>query len=582
MGKAKKWWLAGILVVAALSAGIWFLWSERLPTVSEKLEKQSTPAGLLAHTREFDREIIKVAEGVYCAVGYGLANSILIVGKDSLIIVDVLESNEAAKALKADFDKISTKPVRALIYTHNHTDHTSGGEGFVQEDQAFDVYAHATTATLIDQQVNLLRPVTTRRGMRMFGNALADRPDLHINCGIGHRLELGRESTMTTYRPTVTFEKRMKVQISGVDIELIHAPGETSDQIFVWLPAQRALICADNLYRAFPNLYTIRGTPYRDVAEWVRSLDIIREIAPDVLIPCHSRPVSGKAEILAITTTYRDAIQFVHDQTIRNVNKGLGPEEAAQVVKLPPHLAQHPYLQEYYGKAEWSVKNIFNGYLGFFDGNPTHLHPLPPMEKARKIAELAGGEKRLQAQCVQALKGKEYQWALELSDYLLRLEPRNQEVRKIRLSCLLALGERESNPNARHYYFTTALEMDPAFQPLELGLNASSLRQFPLAAFFASLACNLVPEKSLETDERVLFRFEDTGEVFTLHVRKGVCEVRPRALPDPKLVVRLGSDTWKACLAGLKSLPTSVLNGEIQMEKGNRIAFLSFMGMFAE
>jgi alkyl sulfatase BDS1-like metallo-beta-lactamase superfamily hydrolase len=582
MEKVRKWWWAGTLVVAALFTGAWFLWTERLPAAADKPGKQPTPAGLLAHTREFDREIIKVAEGVYCAVGYGLANSILIEGKDSLVVVDVLESNEAARKLKADFDKISNKPIAALIYTHNHTDHTSGGEGFVQEQQVFEVYAHATTATLIDQQVNLLRPITTRRAMRMFGNALADRPDLHVNCGIGHRLELDGESTMTTYRPTITFDKRMQVKISGVDIELIHAPGETSDQIFVWLPAQRALICADNLYRAFPNLYTIRGTPYRDVAEWMRSLDIIREIAPDVLIPCHSRPVAGKAEILSITTAYRDAIQFVHDQTIRNLNKGLGPEEAAEVVRLPPHLAQHPYLQEYYGKAEWSVKNIFNGYLGFFDGNPTHLHPLPPIEKAGKIAALAGGEKRLQERCLQALKAKEYQWALELSDYLLRLDPRNREAREIRRSCLLALGARESNPNARHYYYTTALEMDPAFQLFEPGLNPSSLRQFPLSAFFASLACNLVPEKSLESDVRVLFKFEDTGEVFTLHVRRGICEVQHRALPDPQLVVRLDADTWKACLARLKSLPASVLKGDIAIEQGSRMAFLSFMGMFAE
>ncbi|MEY4134716.1 MAG: hypothetical protein RL386_1066, partial [Bacteroidota bacterium] len=122
MEKVRKWWWAGTLVVAALFTGAWFLWTERLPAAADKPGKQPTPAGLLAHTREFDREIIKVAEGVYCAVGYGLANSILIEGKDSLVVVDVLESNEAARKLKADFDKISNKPIAALIYTHNHTD----------------------------------------------------------------------------------------------------------------------------------------------------------------------------------------------------------------------------------------------------------------------------------------------------------------------------------------------------------------------------------------------------------------------------------------------------------------------------
>ena len=50
----------------------------------------------------------------------------------------------------------------------------------------------------------------------------------------------------------------------------------------------------------------------------------------------------------------RDAIQFVHDQTVRLMNKGLAPREIAARVKLPPHLATHPYLIEYYGTVEWS------------------------------------------------------------------------------------------------------------------------------------------------------------------------------------------------------------------------------------
>lgn len=572
--------LAAVLLL--FGGAYWFFRPNIRPIAPEMERKRISPEGLLAHSQEFRKEIIRVTEGVYCAIGYGLANVIMIEGKDSLIIVDVLESNEAAKELKADLDKISKKPIKALIYTHNHTDHTSGGEGFVQEDEDFEVYAHATTASLIDQQVNLLRPVTTRRAMRMFGNSLIKRPDWHVNCGIGPRLQIDENATLTTYRPTITFDKQLKVKISGVDLELIHAPGETTDQIFVWLPAKRVLICADNLYRAFPNLYTIRGTPYRDVLEWMRSVDLIREIEPDMLIPCHSRPVVGKKEIYEISTAYRDAIQFVHDQTIRNINKGLGPEEAAEVVKLPPHLASHPFLQEYYGKTEWSVKNIFNGYLGFFDGNPTNLHPLPPLEKATKMADLAGGKDRLQEQCARALENGEFQWALELSDYLLRLDIDNTRVAGIRKSCLMALGEQENNPNARHYYFTSAMEMDKGFQPIEAGLNMASIREFPLSAFFASLSVSLVPAKSADKQQRVVFKFTDNGEVFTLDVRRGVCEVLARDLPDADVKVQLSSETWKACLARLKSLPAAVLKGEIRVEKGSRLDFLGFMAMFSE
>ena len=105
-------------------------------------------------------------------------------------------------------------------------------------------------------------------------------------------------------------------------LELVHAPGETNDQLFVWLPEKRVLLPGDNFYRAFPNLDTIRGTLYRDVLQWVESLDRMRERRPEHLVPSHTRPLSGADAIHAALTDYRDAIQFVHDQTIRGINRG--------------------------------------------------------------------------------------------------------------------------------------------------------------------------------------------------------------------------------------------------------------------
>ncbi len=217
---------------------------------------QKVPENLHKHSEEFKKEIIKVTDGVYCAIGYGIANTIFIEGKDSLIVIDVQDSNESAQAVKADFDKISKKPIKALIYTHNHSDHVAGCGGFVNENDVFDVYAHATTASLINQQMNLLRPIILKRSMRMFGSVLTT-DEQHVNCGIGGKLNVDPHSTFTTYYRTKTFEENLKVTISGVDLELIHAPGETSDQIYVWLPKHKLLICGDNLYKAFPNLYTI-------------------------------------------------------------------------------------------------------------------------------------------------------------------------------------------------------------------------------------------------------------------------------------------------------------------------------------
>jgi len=302
---------------------------------------------LAAHTAEFERRVYRVTEGVHVAVGFGLANSILVEGDDCAFVVDVLASREKGEEVRAQFEAITRKPIEALVYTHNHADHVFGGRGFVPEGPV-DVYAHETTSFYIDRLVSVLRPIISTRSERMFGNQLpASGPDRFVNAGIGPALELAHgEGTVTLIRPNRTFAHRLDTEICGVAVELVHAPGETPDQIFVWLPERSVLMPGDNVYKAFPNLYTIRGTPYRDVLDWVRSLDAMRALGAEHLVPSHTRPVSGREAVAEILTAYRDAIQYVHDQTVRGMNRGLGPDELVEEIELPPHLKSHPYLAE--------------------------------------------------------------------------------------------------------------------------------------------------------------------------------------------------------------------------------------------
>ena len=165
----------------------------------------------------------------------------------------------------------------------------------------------------------------------MFGTFLDDAA--LVNAGIGPCLGIHENSTMGLVRPTHTFEETLEQEISGVRFELVFAPGETNDQIFVWLPDKKVLLPGDNIYQSFPNLYTIRGTPYRDVNKWVESLDKMRALRPEHLVPSHTMPISGADKIYEILTDYRDAIQYVHDQTIRGMNRGLTPDELVETIR---------------------------------------------------------------------------------------------------------------------------------------------------------------------------------------------------------------------------------------------------------
>ena len=337
---------------------------------------------LVKHTEEFRKEVIKVTEGVWVAVGFGLANSIMLEGDEGLVIVDTMETLEEARAVKQAFREISSKPIKAIIYTHNHADHVFGSSAFAEGASAVDVYAHEATSYYLDRVVNVIRPIVSVRGARMFGSHLEGAA--LENAGIGPHLGMGPDSTLDALRPTKTFRDTLKTTIAGIDIELVHAPGETNDQLFVWLPEKRVLLPGDNIYKTFPNLYTIRGTSNRDVLAWAKSLDKMRKLKPAYLVPSHTRPLQGEEFISQTLMDYRDAIQFVHDQTVYWMNRGLTPNEIVEKVKLPRHLKDSPFLQEFYGQVDWSVRSVFNGYLGWFDGNPSTLNPLPPQQKAEK------------------------------------------------------------------------------------------------------------------------------------------------------------------------------------------------------
>lgn len=536
------------------------------------------PADLEAHSALFEREVLEPVPGIYVAVGFGLANSIMIEGRDGVVIVDVMEGRSTAEAVLAAFREITDKPVAAIVLTHNHADHVMGGAVFA-EGRDIPVYAHATTSALIDRVVNVLADTIAMRAQRMFGVHLT--PAERVNAGIGPELSYAPEE-VALLRPTHVFEDRLEVEVAGVKMVLVHAPGETDDQIFVWLPDRKTLLPGDNIYEAFPNLYTIRGTSFRDPMKWVHSIDLMRDLRPEALAPSHTRPVVGEAEIAELLTAYRDAIQYVHDQSVRGINKGMTPDELTQFVELPPHLAAHPWLQEFYGSVDWSARAVFAGYLGWFDGDPATLEPMAPDARARAFEAALEDGRPIGAQARAAFEAGDLAWATELATAWTRAEPASTEAREVLADVLTARGAAHANPNARHWYLTAAKELrgeievaptDPSSVP------DAFLDSLPIEAFMAGMATRLKAEDVLNEDFVAVFDFPDLARVFTIHVRRGVAEVREREADDPNLRIVASSTDWKRLAAGKIAPAAALASGKVKFEGGLPGA-VKFLGWF--
>lgn len=403
---------------------------------------------LRAHSEEFRREVIEITDGVWVAVGFSNANAVLIEGDGGSIVVDTTSHVADAKQVKAEFAKLSTAPVRAIIYTHAHPDHTGGGSVFAGNDRP-EIIAHRL---FVDRVPDVGR--AGRDGGDQFGSTLPDA--LFINAGTG--MEFGRRPAPTGYLPpTRTFsEERLELTIAGVRLQLLHTPGETRENVAVWLPDKRVLLPGDDFYKAFPTLYAIRGARLRPIEAWIVSLGLMIDLGAEYLVPGHTRPVLGIANVRAALTTYRDGIKSVLDQTLEGMGRGERPDELVQHVKLPSALADSPYLQEFYGTIAWSVRAIYSEYAGWFDGNPTRLFALPEQDRATRVIELAGGREQVLSRARRALAGQDFQWTAELSDYVLAVDGGHVEARRLKANALTELGERQISAIARNYYLSAA------------------------------------------------------------------------------------------------------------------------------
>ena len=407
---------------------------------------------------------VNLTDGVFVASGYGVSTFSFIVGRDGVVVIDSGAAPPTTARALAELRKHTDLPIAAIIFTHGHGDHTGGAPGLIEGGNSPVVWARENFG--IEGAAFATSGITINRlrGPRQAGFLLPH--ELRISNGIAPALPPGRgaptgfQSQQDPIVPTNTFSvQRKTIEVAGVKLELVAASGETDDQLYVWYPEKRVVFSGDNFYMSWPNIYAIRGTPYRDAHAWTVSLANMLAEQPEHLVPGHTQAVSGSVEVTDVLTAYRNGIQYVFNKTIEGINKGLTPDDLVDYARLPDELASHPYLQPHYGHPDWAVRSIFAGYLGWFDGNPTNLHRLSTIDHAQRIADLAGGSDVLLGQARDALATGDTQWAAELCDYLIALGKHDVDAMLTKADALEIMGRNTVNALARNYYLTSAQEL---------------------------------------------------------------------------------------------------------------------------
>lgn len=393
-------------------------------------------------------ELVRVTDRIYCASGYALGNVLYVVTDDSVVVIDATESPFAAQQTLDEFRKVCDLPIRYLIYTHFHGDHINGAAAF--RNPELQVIAQRLHTPEL-QKYMMLRGYNTRLNAVQFGAALSKQePSIELAMD-------PRRPTIGYLRPTIEFDDEYHFEAGGVRFELYHTIGETYDQLMVWLPDEKAVFPGDLFYESFPMLASPMKHD-RPVLAWAESIDRMRELQPEYLVPSHTPPIVGREKIDTILANYAAAIRFVHDETVKRINQGLPLHEIRRQVKLPKELAELPYLAERYGRVEWGVTGVYRQYTGFYNGVPAQLNPGPPEALHRALCEASGGTQAIFERAQAAFDDGKYQLTLELINVVLGADAQHRDAHRLCAEALEKLASASINTVQRNIYRVAAQE----------------------------------------------------------------------------------------------------------------------------
>ena len=554
-----------------------FLKGERPSTVNPSLWRQGQ---LLAK-----HGLFQVSERIWQVRGFDLANITFVRGDAGWVIIDTLGSTETAKAaLDLANERLGARPISAIIYTHSHVDHYGGAGGLVS---ALDVRSGKVPviapkgflAAAIGENV-IAGPAMARRAAYQFGVPLPKSALGQVNSGIGPGLAVG---TSTLIPPTKEIERTGEtLTVDGVRMVFQFTPGtEAPAEMNINFPDWRVVDMAENANATQHNILTPRGAVVRDAKVWADQLTEALALfgESDILITSHAWPRFGNATIRDYLGKHRDVYAFLHDQTVRLMNKGLNGDEIAARLKLPAALEKEWFDRPYYGSLSFNARAVYQFYMGWYDGNPAHLAPMPPAETGKRYVAAMGGAARVQSMAQTAYDSGDYAWAAELLNRVVMADASNAPAKQLLAGCYEQLGWQSENALWRNMYLTGARELQGGVAPSTRPSNAQTqtIANLPTASVFDLMAVRLDADKVGAGQLKLVFIFPERNEKTYVTVENGVLIHQAIAAPgtvDATLTLNR-SDFLASVFAGV-SLEPKISGGQAKVD-GDSGAFVKLV-----
>ncbi|WP_371590806.1 MULTISPECIES: alkyl/aryl-sulfatase [unclassified Streptomyces] len=499
-----------------------FLKGDAPDTVNPSLWRQSQ---LVA-----EQGLFEVVEGIYQVRGLDLSNVTFVEGATGVLVIDPLISTETAAAALALYrEHRGERPVTGVLYTHSHVDHFGGVKGVTtQEDvdagRVTIIAPEGFTEHAVAENV-YAGTAMGRRAAYMYGAALARGPQGAVGAGLGQTTSTG---TVTLIPPTlIVTETGQEEVVDGIRMIFQMAPNtEAPAELLIHFPDFRALCTAEDATHTLHNLLTLRGAVVRDPHAWSHALtetiDLFGE-ATDVAFASHHWPTWGRDRVVGFLGVQRDLYGYLHDQSLRLINKGWTGIEIAEHLELPPALENAWNTHGYYGSVSHNLKAIYQRYMGWFDGNPAHLWQHPPVEAGRRYVEFMGGADAVVDKAHGSFDEGDYRWAAEVLSHVVFAEPDHAAARELLADTLEQLGYGAENGTWRNFYLSGTTELRAGqFGTPTVTASPDIVAHLTPTMLFDAIAIQIDGPKAWDEQLTVDVRLTDADERYRLTLSNGV------------------------------------------------------------